>query len=141
MPRSRCNGEAVDGELRWWIDDKGSRLWVGGTKEKPTVAKPDDAPDNDGKDYTPVVLNGVLFYPVGHKAAGRVITTTVAAHKRQWARSSSPSKGVIPKDTDVTANYWCLGEQVEDEAIWWILGKDINAAPRLWSGATASRPH
>jgi hypothetical protein len=28
-------GEWVQGERRWWITDRGDRVWVGGTKQKP----------------------------------------------------------------------------------------------------------
>jgi hypothetical protein len=104
------------------------------------VDKPNDAPDSDGKDFTPVVVNGTLFYPVGEHGRGRKITVIKDADKRQWAGATSKSLGVLSAGTDVTTYYWCLGEKVDGESVWWVLGKDINEAARLWAGVTDSRP-
>src|SRR5690606_15071152 len=67
-----CVGEAVSGENRWWVTKYGTRLWVGGTVEKPKVAaKPEDKPDTDG---LAKVVNGVVFYPAGFDDKGKEIT-------------------------------------------------------------------
>lgn len=135
-----CNGEEIDGERRWWIGSGGSRLWVGGTVEKPSVSQPHDGPDQDPREHTPVVLNGVVFYHVGEHGEGRNVTLTSDAHKRRWAGSDSASLGVVEVGSTVTAYYWCIGEEVDKEKVWWVLGKDLHSAPRMWSGATDSRP-
>ena len=150
-------GEAVDGERRWWVDKAGVRYWAGGTKETPTKAAPipttpdDPTPKPDyGNllDKVPVVLNGNVYYPFddreGDAGRGRKLTVVKAGDTYTWAGTSSTKRGALKKDDEVWTSYWVRGEKIGDEDLWYVLddGKadPIKTGQRVWAGLFGDRP-
>lgn len=126
------NGEEVSGELRWWVATNGDRLWAGGTVEKPNAEKPKDKPDNSGSDNTPVVVNGINFFPV---TKGKKFKLSAATNVRQWASTDSKIIKTLPAGTIIEPLYEVDGELVGDHGRWYVPDKSsINSGTRIWSG-------
>lgn len=145
-----CEGEEVAGERRWWVTTYGTRLWAGGTVEKPRKAAPTPVAPGDGvskpdqgnnRDLIPVVLNGNTYYPVERKGDERTRTMrlTVNGNVRLWAatHAGSPVQRVQPKGSTVKVSHWVKGEPVEGNDKWYVIaeGNDpIRTGGRIWSG-------
>ena len=56
------------------------------------------------------------------------------------ATLSSEAVDSVDAEEKVTVRYWCEGEEVQGEDLWWVLGVEIARAPRLWAGVTDRRP-
>lgn len=141
-----CHGENVDGELRWWIAEDGTRYWVGGTAEKPKAKADVTAPADKSNDKNgPVVVNGSVFYPLGPDGKGRNITIIRAGNVRQWASTESKIIDTVKVGDKVFCDYWCGGEEVNGENIWFNVaaekGSSIHVGGRIWSGLAAERPN
>jgi hypothetical protein len=140
-----ANGEDIDGELRWWIAADGTRYWVGGTAQKPSATAVVTAPADKSEDDTePVVINGVVFYPLGPDGKGREITIQANGNVREWASTDSNIIGSVKKGDKVFCDYWTGGEEVSGENIWYaVADKDPNniGSGRLWAGLAVERPN
>src|SRR5690606_24674355 len=120
------------------------RLWVGGTVQKPKVAaKPEDKPDTDG---LAKVVNGVVFYPAGFDDKGKEITVTRVGNLHQYAGLGAKVVKRVQNGTKLKALYWCKGDTVDNEYVWWVLapedGSDdaIGTGLRIPAGYTNIRP-
>lgn len=133
-------GENVDGEDRWWITKYFSRVWVGGTSDKP----------EDGADTLPeklpggaLIVDGVVYYPAKQDGKNRKLTVIRKANLRKRASTKSSVLGAVAKGDELEAEYWCFGEGVNNENAWWVL-TDPNGAiehgARIWIAATNARP-
>lgn len=154
-------GEDVAGERRWWVGDSGSRVWAGGTVEKPKATAPVPVTPDDGvsqpdqgnnRNAIPVVLNGNTYYPVdGRDTDGKIrrpVRTKVAANVRLWAatHAGSPVVETLPPGATFNVTHWVRGEAVDipnltDEVnrdIWYVLehefGDGVRKGGRIWSG-------
>jgi N-acetyl-anhydromuramyl-L-alanine amidase AmpD len=128
---------SIDGESRWWITKTYSRVWVGGTREKPD--------DNDtpppSPTTNPVVLGGKEYYK-----SDKTIKVNRKANLRQWATTESTIVGAVDVGDAFKVAYWCVGEEVNGETLWWVLvpkdgGDPLQKGPRLWVAATNARPN
>lgn len=132
-------GETVNGENRWWITKNFSRISVDATAEKPSVKATNDQPDlPEGVK----LYKGVIYYPVSDE---RVQTVVKSANLRADATTKSAAVGAVKKGDKVTAAYWCVGDSVNGENLWWVLKPKgvtdpIRKGPRLWANATLARP-
>ncbi len=146
------NGEKIEDEQRWWITGSYSRVWVGATKEKPTVSTPTpELPDNPKIDDLdgPKIINGIRFYDVGNDGLGRNIQVKEDANLRKYAGIESEVVGEVKTNEVRTALYWVIGQDLKREGqqygenIWWVL-QDASSAPtdgpRLWAGNTHQKP-
>ena len=126
------NGEEVSGEQRWWVAANGDRLWAGGTVEKPNAEKPKDKPDNSGTDNSPVVVNGINFYPV---TRGKKFKLSAATNVRQWSSTDSKIIKTLPAGSIIEPLYEVDGEIVGDYGRWYVPDKaSISSGTRIWSG-------
>jgi hypothetical protein len=145
-------GEEVSGEKRWWLAADWTRIWVGFTAEEPNLPRivlpvlpngePDDRPDVPDFPNAPTVINGHAFYPMG-EGNGRKIKLLNDANLRKYADTSSEIVGSVNQNEEVVVYYWVKGEEIDNEYVWYILKSETDdpfAGPRLWSGATNSRP-
>lgn len=131
-------GDAVDGENRWWVTPWGSHMWVGGTVEKPTERPKVDL----NKLRTKVGEN--VYYPAGPEGKGREIVLIEDADLHRWADADSAKVGRVKAGQKVTALYWCKGDAEDGEHVWWVLkpesGDPIDKGPRLHAVHTFQRP-
>jgi len=136
------NGEAINGEPRWWVTGSYSRVWVGATLEQPAappVPGP-EAPDNPPMEDNagPKIVNGIRFYTVGNDGNGREVTVTGNGDLHRFAANASAVVGTVTAGQKATAKYWVKGEDLAGEPIWWVL--DGIDGPRLWAGITQEKP-
>jgi hypothetical protein len=118
------NGEEVAGERRWWITKHFSRVWVGGTEQKPSENKPEDPADNvplPGVPDGPKIVNGVRFYPLGEDGEGREITAARDAEVRQWASDESEVRYTVSEGDKLFATHWIHGKEIDGEDVYWVL--------------------
>jgi murein DD-endopeptidase MepM/ murein hydrolase activator NlpD len=121
------NGEEVGGERRWWITKHHSRVWVGGTEQKPSENKPEDPADNvplPGVPDGPKIVNGVRFYPLGADGKGREITVSRDAEVRQWASDDSDVQYEVSEGDKLFATHWIHGKEVDGEDVYWVLNDE-----------------
>lgn len=140
-------GSAVDSEDRWWVTETYSRVWVGGTVEKPatptttTTTPPLPTPTTTTTpppEVSPVIQNEKAYY-----RAKRTVNVVRDANLRSLASLESAIVGAVHKGDTVDVAYWYVGDTVRGESLWWILdqGSDpIKDGPRLWMAATTEKP-
>lgn len=137
-------GEKVGEEDRWWITATSqSRMWVGGTTEKPEDSNaPVVEPKPEQSEHFRIV-NGVVFY----KASNEIREVTVAndANVYKYADTTSAVIGSVKADDKIKVAYWCLGEKKGDESVWWVLDDpqgrdDIEFGGRVHVAETMDRP-
>jgi hypothetical protein len=129
------NGEEVEGEDRWWITASYSRVWVGGTVEKPEGEGDRSMPDNidlEGQDGVKII-DGVRLFPVPNNE----ISITVAQSGALYEKASLKSKKLYDVNVgDVfKAVNWIRGDK---DSLWWIL--DAHDGPRLSCDLTEVKP-
>lgn len=129
--------EVIDGPRREdnhdWVDIK----WAGGTGWT--------AVGNLDKREAPVVesfkqVNDVEFYWLGEDHKGREFTLIEDAWSKQWADDKSTNKKKYKKGDKVKATYFAIGSERNNEALWLVLGENINTAERLSIEHVAERP-
>lgn len=127
-----CVGENVSGENRWWVTQYGTRLWVGGTIEKPKRKPAQGAkPDTDG---LAKVVNGIVFYPAGVDDEGKQIKVTRVGNLHQYAGLGSKVVKRVQTGTTLKALYWCKGDVVDKEYVWWVLAPEDGSDDAIGKG-------
>jgi hypothetical protein len=145
-------GEAVDNESRWWITKDHSRVWVGGTKQKPgdTPTVPPTVPTVPPTEPDVTVdlpegvslVNGIVYYDAKKGDQERVVTVTYPQLylRSKPDRTSDPIRMVHEGD-ELTVSHWCFGKEVNKESVWWVVDEGTFAdGPYLFVAATAQRP-
>lgn len=135
-----CHGEMVDGEDRWWISKYYSRVWVGGTEEKPTEAKgPEPTPEDDVTEDDVIVseggaliVRGLVYYPVGGTT---MVTVNEDADLYQYANFGTKKVGTVKAGDEVEVELWCQGQERDGETLWWILHNPEEGANSIKTGA------
>jgi ribosomal protein S16 len=138
-----CHGEKVGDEDRWWITEYShSRMWVGGTVEKPEdrVVVEEPQPDTDGSF---VNVNGQIYYPVNEEIREVEVKNDAVLYK--YATFGSEKVGEVKKGDVIKVAYWCLGDEQAEEEVWWILDdpqgrNDISYGARVHATDTMDRP-
>lgn len=143
-------GELVDGISEWWVGTGGSRLWAGGIDVEPKTDP--DYGDQPESAIGMTVVNGRTYYPLMNDQTGeqgRVIRIQRAGNVRRWADVNSPIMDTLDVGEDVTCGWWTRGTTVQltmpdgevvPEPIWYVIGLDLHAGNRFWSGLTTDRP-
>lgn len=126
-----CRGEKVGDEDRWWITDGWSRVWVGGTVDKPTEAPTPEEPQPE-TDGSYRVVNGNVYYPVSNEI--RHIVTEQETKVYRWASLSAPVLATLPAETELNVAYWCIGDVINQEVIWWVLVDEEGRDPIQYGG-------
>lgn len=141
-------GEKVDNESRWWVSSSYSRIWVGGTKEKPSVDAPVDPADSfpDTMPDGVKIFNGTMHYiayepntTVARKFTVRVSDATI----RDQPSTKGKALGKVKQGQELIARYYCFGEDVKGDRIWWLLdnGNDPFVNPQyIWANVSEERP-
>ena len=136
------NGETADGENRWWIADDYSRIWSGGTAQKPEVHADEEKPDVLPSGVK--IVNGHVYYPAREEGKTRQLTTIGKANLRLEPSMASKVVGTVERGQDLLVRYWTIGELVKDEAIWYLTydkGVDPFKNPKhIWAASTNERP-
>jgi len=136
------HGEVVESENRWWITNDFSRVWVGGTNEKPSEDAPAEQPDAlpDGVR----IVGGRVYYPAKEDGKTRKLRVIGKANLRKEPTLKSDAVGVAENGDELLVRYWTFGQEVKGERIWWLTyekGKDPFKAPKhLWAASTDERP-
>lgn len=134
-------GEAVDGEDRWWVGSSFSRVWVGGTTEKPTETPVEEPkPDTDGLFK---IVNGRFYYRV-NDGKGQEIIITRNCDLKKFAAVGSATVGTAKKGDKFFCDFWCTGDEVDGEIVWWIIkdkdDDDPNTGARVHASHVNDRP-
>ena len=151
-------GEEVAGERRWWITAYGTRVWSGGTYEKPSEAAPNPTKPDDGiskpdvgneRDAIPVILNGNTYFPVEQHGdtPGQTMKMLENGNVRTWAATHaySPVQRTIKKGDTVRVSHWVRGENVTQDIggksvtsdKWYVIqegSNPITKGGRIWGG-------
>lgn len=133
-------GESKDGENRWWITKHFSRVWVGHTTDKPedgADAPPEELPGGA------LIVDGIVYYPARKGDELKNLVVTRKANLRASNSTKSKVVGTVVKGNEIEAEYWCFGEGVNKENVWWVLFDprgSIEHGARLWVAATNTRP-
>jgi hypothetical protein len=138
-------GELTGGEKRWWIGKDYSRVWVGATKEKPA----DNVPVESYPDTTPTgvkIVNGVMYYQAfepNTNVARRFTVKVEDATIRDQPSTKGRALGKAVKGQELIARWWCFGEEVKGDRIWWLLDSDADpfTDPQyIWGNVSEERP-
>ena len=147
-------GELVDGISEWWIATDGTRLWAGGIDAEPKT-DPDYGQEPEAHPGLAVV-NGRTYYVLNHEQTGeqgREITIYRDGDLHRWADDTSAVTGSLKAGETVTCGWWTRGTELPldtvdsngnavtvPESIWYIVGNDLDAGNRFWSGLSTERP-
>jgi len=146
-------GEKVSTEDRWWVAVDWSRIWAGGTVEKPgdqvnPAPQPELQPapnDNDGdtsqSDEAPRTRFGLVHYRVGPDGKGRKIAVVKQAVVRQVPLTGTNVVTKVNPGDILTAVEWTRSADVHGEDVWWRVKIDDGRYGYLWVAATDSRPY
>lgn len=135
------NGERVEGESRWWIASDYSRIWVGGTKQKPEDAN-DDEPDALPEGVK--IVNGHVYYPMIHDGRSQKVNIVGRANLRSAPSMKAAVSGIVDRGEEKAVRYWTFGDEVKGERIWYLIhesGDPFKNPKHLWAASTAYRPN
>ena len=67
-----------------------------------------------------------------------VSVTASALNARKWGQLNQPVMRVLAKGNSFWANGWIVGDEVNGNAVWWIMGRGAKTdlSWRVWSGGT-----
>lgn len=138
-------GQTVEGIDDWWVGTDGTRFWAGGIAEErkttPVAVTMPDKP-HGGKQQ---IVNGTVYYPFGD-GEDHVVEVKTAGNVRRWAGTGegSPVMETVKVGDIKGVAYWCIGEDIEGEKVWYVLDNGqadvIHTGHRMWAGLTDERP-
>lgn len=79
------------------------------------------------------------FGTITHLTDPVLVTVNVnALNARKWAETDQPVMRVLNRHVSFWARGWIVGEQVEGNSVWWIMGRGAKTDLqwRVWSGGT-----
>ena len=83
------------------------------------------------------------FGTITQLARPQLVHVTVdALNARKWAETDQPIMRVLTRGNSFYADSWIVGETVDRNPIWWVMGKDASTDLnwRVWSGGTNFTP-